>query len=130
MFIALGLYKVLLSCPSIHLSIPSFIPKIFIEGKYSIMGLPWWLRGRESAYNVEDLGLIPGLERYPGGGGWQPTVIFSLGESPLSEEPGGLQAVGGCKESHMTKQLSTNSIVHKSINSRLPRFGSFFKNLV
>ena len=30
-------------------------------------GLPWWLRcGKESACNVGDLGLIPGLGRSPG----------------------------------------------------------------
>ena len=26
-------------------------------------GLPWWLRGKESAGSVGDMGLIPGLER-------------------------------------------------------------------
>ena len=29
--------------------------------------LPWWLRGKESACSVEDVGLIPGLRRSPGG---------------------------------------------------------------
>ena len=33
-----------------------------------INGLPWWLSGKESACNVGDLGLIPGLRRSPGGG--------------------------------------------------------------
>ena len=31
-------------------------------------GLPWWLSGKESACNAGDLGLIPGLGRYPGEG--------------------------------------------------------------
>ena len=30
--------------------------------------LPLWLVGKESAYNVGDLGLIPGLGRSPGEG--------------------------------------------------------------
>ena len=30
------------------------------------MGFPGGSDGKESAYNVEDLGVIPGSERYPG----------------------------------------------------------------
>ena len=33
-----------------------------------VFGLPRWLSGKESACNVGDLGLIPGLERAPGEG--------------------------------------------------------------
>ena len=36
---------------------------------------------------------------------WQPTLVFLTGESPWTEEPGGLQN-GSHKESDMTKQLS------------------------
>ena len=32
----------------------------------SILGPPWWLRCKESACNVGDLGLIVGLGRSPG----------------------------------------------------------------
>ena len=32
------------------------------------MGLPWWLRGKESACNAGDAGSIPGLGRSPGEG--------------------------------------------------------------
>ena len=60
--------------------------------------------GKESACNVGDLGLIPGLRRSPGGRpwfdpwvekipwrrAWQPTPVFLPGESPRTEEPGGL----------------------------------------
>ena len=31
----------------------------------SVLGLPWWLRCKESACNAGDLGLIPGLGRFP-----------------------------------------------------------------
>ena len=31
-------------------------------------GLPWWLSGKESAYNAGDTSLISGLERFPGEG--------------------------------------------------------------
>ena len=30
-----------------------------------ILGLPWWLDSKESAYNVGDQGSIPGLGRFP-----------------------------------------------------------------
>ena len=47
---------------------------------------------KESTSNVGDLGSIPGLERSPGGG--QLTSVFLPGESPWTEEPGGLQSMG------------------------------------
>ena len=31
----------------------------------SLVGLPWWLSGKESACSAADLGLIPGSGRYP-----------------------------------------------------------------
>ena len=34
----------------------------------SVLGLPWWLRWKESTCNVEGLDLIPGLGRSPGEG--------------------------------------------------------------
>ena len=35
-------------------------------------GLPWWLRGKVSACNAGDPGLIPGSGRYPGEGNDNP----------------------------------------------------------
>ena len=32
---------------------------------YILYGLPWWLSGKESACNAEDVGSIPGLGRSP-----------------------------------------------------------------
>ena len=37
-----------------------------------ILGLPGGSDGKESAYNAEDLGLIPGSERSPGEGNGYP----------------------------------------------------------
>jgi len=39
-----------------------------------------------------DAGSIPGSGRFPGGGQWQPNPVFLPGESPWTEEPGGLQS--------------------------------------
>ena len=58
------------------------------------MGFPGGSDSKESACNVGDLGLIPGLGQSPGGGAWQPTPEFLPGEFPWTEEPGGLQSVG------------------------------------
>ena len=45
------------------------------------MGLPWWLRRKESACNAGELGLIPGLGRSPGGGRGNP-LQYSCLENP------------------------------------------------
>ena len=42
------------------------------------MGLPWWLRRKESAYKVGDRDLIPGSERSPGGGNGNPLQYYCL----------------------------------------------------
>ena len=55
-----------------------------------LQGLPGGSDGKESACNAGDLGLIPGLGRFPWGEAWQPTSVFLPGESPWTEEPGGL----------------------------------------
>ena len=49
------------------------------------LGFPRSSVGKESACNVGDLGLIPGLGRV-----WQPILVFLPRESPWTEEPGGL----------------------------------------
>ena len=46
------------------------------------IGLPWWLRGKESACNTGDTGLIPGLRRSPGGGHGNP-FQYSFLENPM-----------------------------------------------
>ena len=46
-----------------------------------IVGLPWWLRWKESAYIARDLGWIPGLERSPGGGHGNPLQYSCLENS-------------------------------------------------
>ena len=56
------------------------------------LSFPGGLDGKESACNVGDLGSIPGLGRSPGEGHGN-TLQYS-GESPWTEEPGGLQYMG------------------------------------
>ena len=45
------------------------------------MGLPWWLRCKESTCNVEDLGSIPGLGESPEAGHDNP-LQYSCLENP------------------------------------------------
>ena len=40
--------------------------------------------------DIRDAGLILGLGKIPWSRAWQPTAVFLPGESPWTEEPGGL----------------------------------------
>ena len=78
------------------------------------MGFPAGSGGKESACNAEDLGLIPGLGRSPGGGHDNP-LQYSCMENPhgQTEQPVGLQSTGSHKD--MTEQLSTHSPIITSL---------------
>ena len=69
------------------------------------VGFPGSLAGKESACNVGDLGLVPGLERSPGEG--NDTVLQYSG---LENPHGQTSLVGynpwGCKESDTTEGLT------------------------
>ena len=73
-------------------------------------GFPGSLADKESASNAGDPGLIPGLERCPGGGHGNP-FQYSCLESPMDR--GAWPATyspWGCKELDTTEQLSTQLI--------------------
>ena len=65
-----------------------------------ILGFPGGLDGKESACNVGDLGLIPGLGRSPGDGEKLPIPVFWPGEFHELYSP------WGHKESNTTEELS------------------------
>ena len=77
-------------------------------------GLTWWLRCRESACNVGDLGLIHGLGRFSWRRAWQPTPVFLAGESPWTEEPGRLQSIGSQRVRHNWSTQHSTYIYIKS----------------
>ena len=58
-----------------------WIKKVCRKVKNSIItiGLPWW-RSKESTWNAGDLGLIPGLRKFPWRREWPPTPVFWPGE--------------------------------------------------
>ena len=53
-----------------------------------------------NAGDARDLGSIPGWGKSLGGG-WQPTPVFSPGESPWAEELGRLHAMGSRRVGHV-----------------------------
>ena len=69
--------------------------------------LPWWL-SKESACNAGDLGLIPELGRYPGGGHGNPLQYPCL-ENPQGQRNLAGYSPWGRKESDTTERLSTFS---------------------
>ena len=50
-------------------------------GVYWHNGLPWWLSGKESAYQCRRLRFDPWIENIPWRRKWQPTTVFLLGKS-------------------------------------------------
>ena len=52
-----------------------------IESLYGVMGFPCGSAGKESTYNVGDLGLTPGLGRSSGGGNGYPSQYSGLENS-------------------------------------------------
>ena len=63
-----------------------------------IFSFPGGSEVKASACKVGDLGSIPGFGKSPGGG--QPTPVFLPGESPWTEEPGGLESMGSQRVGH------------------------------
>ena len=70
----------------------------------SMIGFPGGSVGKESGCNVGDLGLIPGLGRFPGGGHGNPLQYSCLENLHRQRSPAGYSPWGH-KESDMTEQL-------------------------
>ena len=67
--------------------------QVYITEVYIIEGFPDGSVSKESACNVGDLGSI-WVGKIPWRRAWQPIPVFLPGESPWTEEPGGLQSMG------------------------------------
>ena len=81
-------YRVLVSCRTrtFHL---------VLMGLFQQTGFPGGSDSKESACNAGDTGSIPGLERYGREGNGNPLQYSFAWRIPWTEEPGGLQSVGG-----------------------------------
>ena len=72
-------------------------------------GFPGGSDGKESSCSVRDLGLMPGLERSPGGGHGNPLQYSSL-ENPHGERSLASYSLWGHKEWAMTERLSSAAL--------------------
>ena len=59
-----------------------------------MQGLPWWLRWQRICMQSGRSGFNPWVGKIQWRRAWQPTPVFLPGESPGTEEPGGLQSMG------------------------------------
>ena len=69
---------------------------------YIVLGLPWWLSGKESACNAGAAGVsgsIPGSGRSPGEGMAIHSSVLAWG-IPGTGEPGGLPSMGSHRIGH------------------------------
>ena len=75
--------------------IPGDLPKKKGSATHSsILGLPWWLRCQRICLQCGRPGFDPWAGMIPWRRARQPTPVFLPGESPWTEEPGGLQSMG------------------------------------
>ena len=80
----------------------------------SLSGFPGGSDGKESACNAEDLGLIPGVGRSPGGGHGNPPQYSCL-ENPHGQRSLAGYSPWGCTESDTTERLSTAQLLYHSL---------------
>ena len=64
------------------------------------MGFTGGSDDKEFSCSVGELGSVPGLGRSPRGGHGNLASVFLPGESPWTEEPGGLQSMGSQRVGH------------------------------
>jgi len=81
------------------------------------LGFPGGSDGNESACNAGDLGTIPGLRRFPGGGHGNPLQYSGL-ENPHGQRTLAGYSPWGCKELDMTEQLNTYSTAQRKNHKR------------
>ena len=81
---------------------------------HTCVGFPGGSDGKESSCNVGDLGSIPGLGRFLGGGHGKP-LQYSCLENPHEQRSLVAYSLWGHKESDTTEQVSTAQ--HNYINA-------------
>ena len=74
-----------------------YFPTRILPSHIQRYGLPWWLIGKESACQCRRCGFDLWVRKIHWRRKWQPTPVFLPGESPWTEESGGLQSMGSQK---------------------------------
>ena len=87
---------------------------------FSPKGLPWWLRGKESAFNPGDSGTIPGSGRCPGERNGHP-LQYSCLENPTDRDAWWAKIHGGHKESDTAEQVTLSLFTHSIIIHDIPK---------
>ena len=87
--------------------LPNLFPGSFQGFPGDFQGFPGDSRGKESACNARDLGLIPGLGRSPGVGHGNP-LQYSCLKNPYGQRSLAGYSPWGRKESDATERLSTH----------------------
>ena len=77
-------------------------------------GLPWWLRRWRICLQCRKTRFDPWIGKIPWIREWQPNPVFLPGESPWTEEPGGLQSIGSQRVRH---KWATNTFTFKMSKS-------------
>ena len=84
-----------------------------------------------SAGDAKGAGSIPGLGRFPWKRAWPPTPVFLPGESPWTEQPGRLQAMGSQRARHNWSDFTHMQVDPWSSNLDCSRvsFSCFFEDV-
>ena len=82
----------------------------------SLLGLPWWLRGKDSTCNVGHSSSIPGLGRSPGRGHGN-SLQYSCLENPHGQRSLAVYSPWHHKQSDTTKRVSTRSVPLPTLSS-------------
>ena len=62
---------------------------IYIHTYVDIIGLPWWLSGKQSTCQCRSQGFDPWVRKFPWRRKWQPTIVFLPGKSHGQRRLGG-----------------------------------------
>ena len=107
--------------PSMGFSRQEYWSGVFFTSKKVLImnlsrGFPGRSDSKESTCNTGDLGSIPGFDSWvgkiPWRRAWQPTPVLLPGESPWTEETGGLTVHRVVKSQTQLSYLSTTADVH------------------
>ena len=79
---------------------------------WGLSGLPCWLRWLRICLQCRRPGFNPWVGKIPWVRVWQPTPVFSPGESPWTEEPGRLEYMGSQRVGHdwVTKHSTAHEV--------------------
>ena len=66
----------------------------------TFLKLSWWLRWERICLQCERPGFYPWIGKISWKRAWQHSPVFLTGESPWTEEPGGLQSMGSKRVKH------------------------------